>query len=88
MTSTWGSSTILQKLRMVFRGHELPADATPADILHFVDKSEYGSEWNPVDVQFVGPGAPQDPIMRKDRITLVFGVIADGRRVIEDFSIG
>jgi hypothetical protein len=90
---TTGSTGVLNKLRAVFRGQELPKDATQADIMfyvnEFIEQSMWGHDWVPTRVQFVGPGSPaEDRLYRKDRITLCFGVIADGRRVIEDFSIG
>lgn len=90
MTDLWGSPGVLDMLRMVFRGQELPADAKPEDILFYVNQHRSNTEgaWCPIDVQFVGPGSPSDGLVRRDRVTVVFGVIADGRRVIEDFSVG
>ncbi len=91
--TVFGTAGILEQVRRVFRGHELIPDATPEDFLFFVreftESADWTVDWPVNDVQFVGPGCPsKDTLFRQDRLTVCFGVIKDGRRVIEDISIG
>lgn len=87
----WGYHNILDRLRFIFRGHELPDDARPEDILFFVEEITANSKtilYRPTEVRFLGPGAENDHDYRLQRITVEYALTQDGRKVIEDISVG
>jgi len=91
---TWGTTGLLNYLRVIFQGHELVSDAKADDFLFFVnkynssDQNTWNGTWLPTMVQFVGNGVKSDGQYLRERLTVQFKVNSDGKRIIEDFSIG